>query len=203
MKSLINQAFFGKDRFSGLIALAVVALVALGCTCNKDFGSTSNSNSNTTYSTPAPNTGTNPDSKPTKTTSSSGSADASTGKVPTDPQLQDLARETMMDFNSAVRDGSFVEFHSNVSKPFQKQVSVGKFEEVFKDFIAAKPDFSEIRDLDAEFSPTPSIGSEGGYKTLNVNGVYKTSPRNTKIELKYIPEGKDWKLIFIRVNTKD
>lgn len=53
MKKLINEILFGTNaRVSGVIALAIVGLIALGCTCGKDFNvsnlpSNSSSNPNT------------------------------------------------------------------------------------------------------------------------------------------------------------
>ncbi len=90
-----------------------------------------------------------------------------------------------------------------MSKPFQKQASPEKLKDVFKDFINAKLDFKEIRNLQAGFNPSPSVESSFGIKTLRLKGVFQTSPRKTNFDLKYIPEGEDWKLISIEINTKD
>lgn len=208
MKKTINTIFFGKDRFSGILALTIVALIALGCTCGKNFdlgnldkpnNSASNSASNTASNT-ASNSASNTASTPRTT---SDKADASTGKLPTDEQLQNLARTTILDFNDAIQKEDFTDFRETVSKPFQKQASAEKFKEGFKDFITARVNFREVQDLDATFSETPKVGRQSGYKTLEIKGVYDTSPRNTKFELQYIAEGSDWKLIMIRVSTKD
>lgn len=63
MKSTIHQIFWGKEnRLNGLIALSVISLIVLGCTCNlgklwqKENNSTTTSN---TYS-PPPDTETAP-----------------------------------------------------------------------------------------------------------------------------------------------
>jgi len=51
MKHTIVAILFGKDtKFSGIIAFSVVAMIALGCTCGKNFdlanlGKTDNSSS--------------------------------------------------------------------------------------------------------------------------------------------------------------
>ncbi|HQU83626.1 MAG TPA: NTF2-like N-terminal transpeptidase domain-containing protein [Pyrinomonadaceae bacterium] len=201
MKNFALNLLFGKDnRVSGLIAFIIVGLIALGCTCNKDFKlDTNSSNSSTpsnTANTSTPKTSNTPDK-------SIADADASNGKVPSDDQLQKLARETILDFNDAIQKKDFADFHSHVSKPFQKEASPERFNEVFKDFIAGKVDFSEVEDLQATFTDTPSVEKQVGYKTLLLNGTYPTTPRTMKFELKYIPEGKEWKLISIRVSTKD
>lgn len=202
MKNVIHTIIFGKDKFSSLIALAVIMLIALGCTCGKDFDFSNlgknESNSRTAENTSADNSSSNT-TPPTRTTAK---PDASTGQVPSDDQLQEMARETVLDFNDAIQSGDFTQFHANVSKPFQKEASPERFKEVFQAFIDAKPDFSEIRSQTADFTDTPVVEREIGYKTLKLNGTYPTTPRNTKFELKYIPEGKEWKLISIRISTK-
>ncbi|MCD9187613.1 MAG: hypothetical protein LUM44_14435 [Pyrinomonadaceae bacterium] len=202
MKKFALDLFFGRDnRISGLIAFTIIGLIVLGCTCNKDFKLDTNSTSNSgtfanTSSSPSANTASTP--KPDVE-----DADASTGKLPSDAQLQELARETVLDFNDAIQSEDFTAFHSKISKPFQKQASPERFKQVFAEFLNNNINFSEVDDLEAEFSPAPAVGKESGYKVLSLNGSYATTPRRTKFELKYIPEGKEWKLIFIRISTKD
>lgn len=202
MKKFALDLFFGRDnRVSGVIAFTIIGLIVLGCTCNKDFnlGTNNASNSGTfanTSSSPAVNTASTP-----KTDVKD--ADASTGKMPSDEQLQEMARETVLDFNDAIQSEDFTAFHSKISKPFQKQASPERFKQVFAEFLNNNIDFKEVEDLTAEFSPAPALGKESGYNVLSLNGSYATTPRRTKFELKYIPEGKEWKLIFIRISTKD
>lgn len=195
MKKFATTLLFGKDaKLSGVIALAIVGAIALGCSCNKSFGDlgqTDNSNSTTTSntsSTPPPAV-----SKP----------DASTGTVPSEAQLQEMTRTTILDFNDAIKSGDFANFHRTVSKPFQKQASPEKMAEAFKAFTDAKIDFDEVRTLPATYTPPAAIKTTSGVKHMQVLGYYDTSPRRMKFDLKYVPEGKDWKLIAIEVNTKD
>lgn len=204
MKKFALDLFFGRDnRVSGLIAFTIIGLIALGCTCNKDFNLGTNNASNSNSATFA-----NTSSSPTANTASTPKtdvpdADASTGKLPSDAQLQEMARETVLDFNDAIQSEDFTAFHSKISKPFQKQASPERFKQVFAEFLNNNIDFKEVEDLTAEFSPAPALGKESGYNVLSLNGSYATTPRRTKFELKYIPEGKEWKLIFIRISTKD
>ncbi len=199
MKTFAASLLFGRDnRISGLIAFSVVMLIALGCTCDKQFG-LGNTESDNSSRTASNSTTT---SNSTSTTTTPSKPDASTGAVPTDAQLQDMAKETVLAFNAALQSEDFTSFHRSVSKPFQKQVSPEKFKQVFQSFIDAGIDFSEIQNLTADFTDKPVIETTAGYKTLKLKGVYPTSPRNTKFDLKYIPENKDWKLISIEINTK-
>lgn len=205
MKNLINKLLFGKDRFSGVLALIIISLIALGCTCGKDFdlANIGKEESNTTR-TAANTEDSNEDPFGTPATqdkTSTTKADASTGEVPSDEQLQDLVKTTLLDFNAAVMSEDFTEFHSNICKPWQKQTTPESLKSVFQGFIDKNITIGSISSLDAEFSPEPTVGREVGFKTLKLKGKYPTSPRVTKFELNYIPEGKEWKLSKIEIDT--
>ena len=118
-------------------------------------------------------------------------------------RLQDLARTTVLDFNDAIQSGDFNDFHATLSKPFQKEASADKLEGVFNEFIKAKLDFREVRNLDAKFTAEPEIVKQAGYDMLQLKGQYATTPRKTNFELKYINEDGEWKLSSININTKD
>lgn len=129
-------------------------------------------------------------------------ADASTGELPSEPQLQELARETMLDFSQAIQDEDFSDFYDKLSKAWQKETSPEDLKKGFSVFIDKKTDFSQIKNLEADMKGTPIIKRELGYKMLNMSGTYDTSPLPTKFDVKYIPEGTTWKLSYIRVSTK-
>lgn len=194
MKKLLNDILFGKNSMvGGVIALTVIALIGLGCFCNKDkfdFSNTGSSNTSTTTPSPA-------------ATKSIEKSDASKGKVPSDDELQDLVRTTLLDFNSAVQKGDFTDFYANICKPWKKQITADKLKDSFKNFINNKINIGGISSYQAEFSPSPEVGKEVGYQTLKVKGKYATKPNYTKFELNYIPEGKDWKLSKIVVDTTE
>lgn len=200
MKNLINEIVFGKNSFlSGLIALAVVMTIGLGCFCNKDkFNNLSNTTSTTT--TPSPNSTAASSPSPAATKSYT-KADASKTQIPTEDELQDMSKKTLLDFNDALQKEDFTDFHRSVSKVWQKQITPEKFKESFQGFIDGNADMSGIRDKQATFTSPAEITKSTGVKTLEVKGEYDTFPNDTTFELKYIPEGKEWKLIGIRVYT--
>lgn len=205
MKNLINKLLFGKDKFSGVLALVIVSLIALGCTCGKDFDLANIGKDETNTARTAANSddsnedATDASATPSKTSSTK--ADASTGEVPSEEQLQDLVKTTLLEFNAAVMSEDFTDFHSNICKPWQKQTSPESLKSVFQGFIDKNIVIGSISSLDAEFSPEPTVGREVGFKTLKLKGKYPTSPRVTKFELNYIPEGKEWKLSKIEIDT--
>ena len=81
MKNLISNLVFGRgNKLSGLIAFAVVAMIALGCTCGKslDLGNLATGNSTSNDSRTSSNNPFGNSSSPTKTSPTS-HADASKG----------------------------------------------------------------------------------------------------------------------------
>lgn len=128
---------------------------------------------------------------------------ASSGDVPGDSELQDLVKDTIMDFNDAIQRNDFSDFHDTLSTPFQEQASPEKLASVFHEFVTAKVNFKEVADLKANFTTPPTVNTVAGNKTLIVKGNYATTPRKTNFELKYISEDDAWRLIGIDVNTKD
>lgn len=203
MKKVISNFVFGRgNAISGAIAFGIVALVALGCTCGKNFdlSNLGKDNSNSTHT--SSNTFGDPSSSP-KVTAPSSHADASKSEMPADDELQAMTKQTLLDFNKAVKDADFTDFYAGIAKEWQKQTTPDKMKDTFSGFIDKKIDISDIGSLDAEFSPSPSIGREVGFKTLMLEGKYSTSPQLTKFELNYIANGKDWKLSKIVVDTTE
>lgn len=198
MKHFLVAVLGRNNKISGLLALGIVGVIALGCTCGKDFD-LSNIGSNTTGTSNTADNTTTPFSTPAPRTVTK--SDASKGVVPEDPELQEMIKATLLDFNSALQAEDFTSFHAKICKPWQKQTSPESLKTSFQGFIDKDISISDIASLDASFSPSPEVGREVGYKTLKLKGDYKTSPNLTKFELNYIPEGKEWKLSKIVVDT--
>ena len=178
---------------SGFIAIAIISAIGLGCFCNKDKLGLSNTSSTTTPSPAA-----SPSPSPTKSYTK---ADASKSEVPSDDEMQDIVKKTMLDFNDALQKEDFNDFHKTISKVWQKQITPEKFKESFQDFITGEANFGEISSMTAKFTFPASITKSTGVKTLESKGEYATSPNATEFELKYIAEGKEWKLIGLKVYT--
>lgn len=183
-KSLV-QAFF-----------AVAILVAFGIGCNFDLGKQFGSKPET-VETPA--TTEKKDSDDQKEKKPIVQADASKKEVPSDDEAQEMAKATLLEFNRAIQKEDFTDFYDTISKTWKKEITPQKFNEAFAEFIEKKVDISDISAKDADFSPSPSVAKEQGYDMLTLAGEYDTSPSKKKFELKYIPQGKDWKLSRIRV----
>ncbi len=202
MKNLINELLFGKNSLlSGSLALAVVMTIGLGCFCNKDkfdFGNvnTTSTPANTT-STPA-NTQATPEPEATKTYKK---ADASKSEIPTEPEMEAIVKKTLRDFNDALQKEDFTDFHASVSRAWQKQTTPDEMKTRFESFIRGQADISNVQTMKVNFTNAGEITRSTGVKTLETKGFFDTAPYDTTFELKYIAEGKEWKLASLSVVT--
>lgn len=194
MKKLVSEILFGRNSMvSGTIALLIISAIGLGCFCNKDkIGSLTNSGSTspTPASSPSPSA-----------TKSYTKADASKAEIPSEDELQDMVKRTLLDFNAALQKEDFTDFHSTISKVWQKQTTPEKMKSNFQSFIDGEADLSSISSMKANFTSPAEITKSTGVKTLETKGDYPTSPNPSTFELKYIAEGKEWKLIGLNVRT--
>jgi hypothetical protein len=202
-KNLMNVLNAKNSLINGGMALIIIGVIALGCTCNdKDgFQFGDNKDSNSATGTPEKKEEGNPFETPTEKKEIV-KADASKGEIPSDEELQEIVKETMMNFNDAIQRGDFSDFHKTISKVWQGQTKPKTFEDGFRSFIEKKVDISSIRDQQARFSPTPKIDTSQRLDRLMVEGTYPTSPSPTQFKLQFIPEGEDWKLFAIDVRTR-
>ena len=184
MKRSIRNLFFGKDNtLSGTLALAIIAFIALGCGCGKDFDlgkMLQNAN-----------------------TSSSNSTDDSTAsddsEMPSRGLIDALVGETTADFNLAITTNDFSEMYQKASPNFQATYTEEEFKKAFKDFVDKKkmisPILSKAVTMEPQYSPEPSIRTQSGQQILVVNGKYPTKPLPMTFEYEYINRDGDWKLL--------
>lgn len=172
----------------GVISLTI--FVAVGC---NNLGT---STENTNNAAPSTNTAT-PENTPDPANEVK-RADASKAEVPSNEEAQQMAKATLLEFNAAIQKGDFSNFYDSISDTWKKEIDPKTFEEAFSEFIEKKVDISALAAKDAEFSPEPKIEKEQGFNMLTLAGSYNITPQ-TQFELKYIPEGKEWKLSRIRV----
>lgn len=197
MRRLIKELLLGKNSMvSGLIALGIVSAIALGCSCGKNFDLANLAKDKETNK-PVFNSST-PDVKPDDSTLS----DTPRGDVPSEREMEELTKTTLLDFNDAVQKGDFTDFHSKVSKVWKKTATPEAFNQGFKEFIAKKIDISGVKTQNAAFDPEPKVEKRGGLKVLKANGRYDTYPLPAKFETEYLKEDGEWKLISIRVDTR-
>jgi hypothetical protein len=200
MKKVIGNLINGKDnRLNGLIALAVVLSIALGCNCGKTFNlDNTTSSSNTTSDNPF---ATNTTSSNTSTAPAGETKpNASKGAMPTDSEIQYLVRETMLGFNDALQKADFTDFYNGISKQWKKQTTADSMKSSFQSFIDGQANFGEIRSMTADVEDKKTR-KQSGFNVLDVKGKYVTSPIPTTFDLSYVAEGTEWKLFKIQVYT--
>ncbi len=194
------NVFTAKSNFAnGLMALLIISLIVLGCTCNDKDGFDLGSKDNDSNSSEKKDG----DTKATPEAKDDADFKADEDEVPSDAQAQALVKKTLMGFNEAVQAGDFADFHKTVSGTWRRTSKPADFNKGFKEFIDKEIDISRIRKEDAKFSPDPKIIKKFGKQVLTLKGTYEPSlgelPVNFNLE--YIVDGDEWKLIFIGVDT--
>ena|SRR5580765_2522214 len=188
MKKLINELFFGRNaQVSGLIALAVVLSIALGCNCGKSFDLSNlakDANS-------ASNTG---DSK----------TDTSDGSIPSNSVVEALVKDTTSQFGDAVQSGDFSDLYKDASSDFQSTYTVDQMKTAFKSYTDKRsvvvPILNKVGSTDAEFSSSPGLRTEHGLNILMAKGKFDTKPYNVRFDYEYVMRGGEWKLLKLVIN---
>jgi hypothetical protein len=193
MKSKLYNLIFGRDaRVSGAMALADVLLVALGCTCGKNFD-LSNLSSNSNSSSPPSNT----------IFGSSDDEDTSNSDIPNDATLKALVKSETAAFASAVQTEDFSAIYNDASDDFKNTYTEAEFKDYFKDFISKKrqvvPILTKAIGSDPEFTPKPSTRTENGITILVLNGKYGTKPVPVTFDYEFVKRGGQWKMLVLKI----
>jgi hypothetical protein len=194
MKKLVTNILFGRDKLSGLMAFMIVAAIALGCTCGKNFDmanlgkdENSSSTSNTSSDTPF------------------GDSDDDSA-MPDDVLLNALVKETTASFAAAVTTEDFSNLYEKSSSDFKSTYTEAEMKNIFKDFTKNKrvitPILAKAIAMDPEFSPEPSIRQEQGLDILVTNGSYATKPVPTNFEYEYVKREGKWRLLKLIVKLQ-
>ena len=195
MKALIAKLLFGRDKFSGILALGIVAAIALGCACPKELANLAKNADSTSTST---NSSTD---EPSFSTSSTDDED-----MPSRGLIDAMVGETTADFNFAIVTNDFTDMYEKASPNFQATYTEKEFKDTFKQFVENKrvvgPILSKAVGMEPTYSPDPFIRTEKGNKILVVNGKYDTTPVPMTFEYEYIKRGDDWKLLKFVVRLK-
>ena len=107
-----------------------------------------------------------------------------------------MSIDTLKSFNEAVLSGSFDNFYKNISPTWKKQITPGKFEEIFATAISKKIDITPKSGETISYSPKPFVNKDG---LLEITGNYESAKAGKiNFNLKYLKEGSDWKLFGIK-----
>ena len=122
MKKIIHNILAGRGNLSnGLIALAIVGFIALGCACPKNDDRASNTGSDNPF-----NTSTDSDSDSDNDTDSG---------LPGDELLNALVKETTADFAYSISEGVFSKMYEKTSQDFKQTYTKDQMQSFFQDFI--------------------------------------------------------------------
>lgn len=192
MRHTINNVIFGRNTgVSGAMALTIVLLIALGCTCNKgfDFGNTSSSSNSNSGSS-------------SNSIFGSSTSDDDSG-TPDDNLIKALVKSTTADFAGAIENEDFSAIYNNASDDFKHTYTEDQMKDYFKDFITKKrqvvPILAKAITTDPDFTSKPSMRTEAGTDILVVNGKYATKPVPVTFDYEYIKRGGEWKLLVLKI----
>jgi hypothetical protein len=173
---------------TGVVALAIIASIALGCNCGKGLEdiakNAANSGSTGTKDNPFDDNKT---------------ADG----IPGDELLNALVKETTADFAYAISNNDFTKIHEKASMDFQQSISVERMKTEFKIFVDRKsrylPSLAKVSSTKAEFSTPPGLRTEQGLDILMTKGKFDTKPNPITFDYEYVKRDGRWKLLKLIV----
>lgn len=137
--------------------------------------------------------------------------DASTGKLPTDEEINALLQRTIRDLADAIETEDFTQFKTTVSKgaiaynvtPERLKAFYGNKVKLpyLRKIIGAKPVFSR-KPFVGEYTLTKGDKTVEVYPALNLNGVYEDTDFPVNFEVQYLAEGKEWKVSIFNFTPK-
>ena len=184
MKELVRSLILGKDSMvSGIFALLFVSLVALGCTCGKNFNLADLAN--------------NANSNGRQTGVAAG--DEVDDEMPDDRLLMATVRVTTAQFANSISKEDFSEMYEKASPDFKATYTEDQMKEIFKDSIANKrrllPTLAKLVKMEPELTPAPYLREEQGEKILVVTGKYDTKPIPLNFTYEYVKHNGTYKLL--------
>jgi hypothetical protein len=120
-------------------------------------------------------------------------------QIPSDDEQDVLVRTTLMTFNDANMTGNYAVLLAKASRQFQTQITADKLSSAFEPFRTNELFFESVVDAHRDSSDKPTIDQEGA---LVLVGVIKTNEMQVKYRLRFVQNGKAWKLLGINVDAK-
>jgi hypothetical protein len=185
MTEKLTDLVFGRSSLtSGVIAMSLIAMIALGCTCGKDFDLANIA-------------------KNANVSSTSGDDSGDTAEMPDDRLLRALVKETTADFALAVSTDDFSQLYAKASEDFKATFTEQKLKETFRPFVEKKkqvlPILAKSVAIDPEYSPDPYVRTEKGLSILVAEGKFDTKPAQLTFEYEYVMRGGEWKLLTLKI----
>lgn len=194
MPSFLREALFGRNALpGGLVALCIVGLIALGCTCNRNFDLGDLANTSTQ------------DREDNSSKNDRDTRDSDDGaEVPSKQKVESLVKETMSDFADAVEKRDFSDLYEKASIDFQNTYTVEEMEKAFKSYTDQRslvvPILRKAANTDAKFTSDPVIRREKGLSILVAEGEFPTKPYKVRYDYEYVRRDGEWKLLKLVIN---
>lgn len=125
--------------------------------------------------------------------------DATNQPMPDDKTVRRLTKDSLLEFNKAIRAHEFKDFYDSVSTAWQAQLTEKQLQTAFQGFIDKDVDISGIKDLEPVYDGIPIVSSDG---LLLVSGHFDTKPVVVIFSLKFMYELPDWKLFGLDVDLR-
>jgi hypothetical protein len=120
-------------------------------------------------------------------------------QIPSDDEQDVLIRTTLMTFNDANMTGNYAVLLAKSSRQFQTQITADKLSSAFEPFRANELFFEGAVAAHRDASEKPTIDQDGA---LVLAGIIKTDDMQVKYRLRFVQNGKLWKLLGINVDAK-
>ncbi|CAN5243379.1 hypothetical protein BH20VER2_BH20VER2_08470 [soil metagenome] len=127
-------------------------------------------------------------------------AASSDGKIPSEKDARAMVLDSLLAFNRAVQQKSFVDFHKQkIAALWRAQITAGQLLDIFETFIEQEADISGVAKLEPTFDQPPAVNDDG---MLELNGFYATKPNRVRFQLGYLYEEPEWKLVRVNVQVR-
>lgn len=115
---------------------------------------------------------------------------------PSDDEVAELVRDTLVSLNKAVLADDFTSFHADVARLWQNEASPEELAEIFAEFTAQGIDITGVAEAEPVLNAPPTIDDDG---FLHARGYSLIDERQVDFDLTYAYEHPAWKLVGIEV----
>ena len=119
-------------------------------------------------------------------------------QVPKDATLKRVVRDTMLNFDQAVRDRDLLRFYDTMWTT-RTAISFWKFEAAFQHFLDDDVDLSGVQGVEPEFVDQPYLDRTSEGTLLVVNGRFDAEGGQVPFTFRYKYEHPGWRLFNINV----
>ncbi len=126
------------------------------------------------------------------------SGSAPEAAIPPRPQLEILIKSTLAAFNHANVTGEYAVLHKLGAPEFQRDVSVQRLFDAFKEFRSKNIEIGFILLHSPALNEDPKIGSNGW---LRLAGRFDTRPNRVNFRLQFRNHENHWQLVDIWVHV--